>query len=139
MKSEHWNSSEGWTTVNAYGELARELWRAADERRLQAIDEADAYFDELGLRVQRRVDELFPLFAGEAPRGETRRHHDLRFRRATKQAEEMAYQELIFSQSVVAEVEEREFVPSVVLSADPTASSFTGPRVDYAYGLHHVA
>lgn len=87
--------------MNAYGELARDLWRAADERRFLAMERRDDFFGELGSRVEKRVAELIPLFAGEAPSGEPARCRDQRVRKAKKQAEEVAYQELIFSQSVV--------------------------------------
>ena len=87
--------------VNAYGELARELWRAADERRFLAMERPDDFFGELGSRVERRVAELIPIFAGDAPANEPSRLRDLRLRKAKKQSEEVAYQELIFSQSVV--------------------------------------
>jgi hypothetical protein len=87
--------------VNAYGELARDLWRAADERRFFAMEGREAFFGDLGSRVERRVAELIPVFAGVAPPREPARCRDLRLRTAKKQAEEVAYQELIFSQSVV--------------------------------------
>jgi hypothetical protein len=88
--------------VNAYGELARDLWRAADERRFLAMEGRDDFFAELGTRVARRVDELVPVFAGDDPVSEPSRLRDVRLRSAKKQAEEVAYQELIFSQSVVS-------------------------------------
>lgn len=87
--------------MNAYGELARDLWRAADERRFLDMPDRDAFFTELGDRIARRVDELRPLFAGAAPANEPARCRSLRLRKAQKQAEELAYQELLFSQSVV--------------------------------------
>lgn len=87
--------------MNAYGELARDLWRAADERRFLDMVDRDSFFVELGDRIARRVDELRPLFAGIAPVNEPARRRDLRLRTAKKQAEELAYQELLFSQSVV--------------------------------------
>lgn len=91
--------------MNAYGELARDLWRAADERRFLAMEHRDEFFGELGSRVEKRVVELIPVFAGVAPSSETSRGRDLRFRKAKRQAEEVAYQELIFSQSVVPAAE----------------------------------
>ncbi|GAA4674908.1 hypothetical protein [Frondihabitans cladoniiphilus] len=91
--------------MNGYGELARDLWRAADERRFLALPDRDVFFTELGSDVARRVDELVVVFAGETPPGETPRCRARRLRRALKQAEEIAYQELIFSHSVVAESE----------------------------------
>ncbi|MGA1813757.1 MULTISPECIES: hypothetical protein [unclassified Frondihabitans] len=87
--------------MNAYGELASDLWRAADERRFLDMPGRDEFFGELGDRIARRVDELRPLFAGDAPVNEPARRRDLRLRKAQKQAEELAYQELLFSQSVV--------------------------------------
>lgn len=91
--------------MNAYGELARDLWRAADEQRFLALPHREEFFTTLGDDVAARVAELVSLFAGDAPSGETRRCRDVRLRRALKQAEEVAYQELIFSHSVVAESE----------------------------------
>ncbi|ARC55651.1 hypothetical protein AS850_01000 [Frondihabitans sp. 762G35] len=91
--------------VNAYGELARDLWRAADERRFLAMEGRDEFFAELGTRVEIRVSELVPVFAGDAPANETSRFRERRLRSAKKQAEEVAYQELIFSQSVVPAAE----------------------------------
>lgn len=88
--------------MNGYGELARDLWRAADERRFLAMERRDDFFAELGTRVARRVAELVPIFAGEAPVSEPVRLRDVRLRSAKKQAEEVAYQELIFSQSVMS-------------------------------------
>lgn len=87
--------------VNTYGELARELWRAADEQRYFAMDDRDEFFADLGERVAGRVAELIPLFVGEGSATEPARRRDLRLRAAKKQAEEVAYQEIIFSQSVV--------------------------------------
>jgi hypothetical protein len=87
--------------MNAYGELARDLWRAADPTRFLALPDRDRFFGQLGDRVQARVDELAPVFAGTAPDREPARCRDLRLRKAKKQAEEVAYQEIIFSQSVV--------------------------------------
>jgi len=89
------------TALNAYGELARDLWRAADERRFFEMPDRDEFFAELGSRVERRVAELISVFAGDAPTSETARGRDLRLRKAKRQSEEVAYQELIFSQSVV--------------------------------------
>jgi hypothetical protein len=91
--------------VNAYGELARDLWRAADEGRFLAMEGREEFFAELGSRVESRVVALVPVFAGEAPANETARFRDRRLRSAKKQAEEVAYQELIFSQSVVPAAE----------------------------------
>ena len=87
--------------MNAYAELARDLWRAADEARFFALPDRERFFADLGDRVEARVLELIPAFAGTAPSGEPARCRDLRLRKAKKQAEEVAYQELIFSQSVV--------------------------------------
>ena len=87
--------------MNAYGALASDLWRAADERRFLAIEQRETFFAEIGARVEHRVLELVPQLAGEAPVTEPSRLRDLRLRKAKKQAEEIAYQEIIFSQSVV--------------------------------------
>lgn len=94
--------------MNEYGELARDLWRAADERRYLAMERSEDFFAELGSRVERRVRELIPIFAGDAPPSEPGRVRDVRLRSAKKQAEEVAYQELIFSQSVVSTSEYAE-------------------------------
>ncbi|ROQ37276.1 hypothetical protein EDF46_2732 [Frondihabitans sp. PhB188] len=91
--------------MNAYGELAQDLWRAADERRFAQMQHRDDFFAELGSRVARRVDELVPVFAGDAPTREPGRLRDLRLRKAKKQAEEVAFQELIFSQTVAPPAE----------------------------------
>ncbi|MCU1526594.1 MAG: hypothetical protein JWP75_357 [Frondihabitans sp.] len=62
----------------------------------------DDFFAELGSRVAKRVEELIPIFAGDDLASEPMRLRDVRLRSAKKQAEEVAYQELIFSQSVVS-------------------------------------
>jgi hypothetical protein len=69
------------------------------------MERRDDFFAELGSRVEVRVAELVPIFAGVGPTGEPRRARDVRLRGAKKQAEEVAYQELIFSLSVVSESE----------------------------------
>ena len=89
--------------MNSYGELARDLWRAADSQRFMAMPHRDEFFTDLGESVAVRVAELLEVFAADSPAGETLRCRSVRLRRARKDAEEIAYQELIFSHSVASE------------------------------------
>jgi len=83
--------------MNRYGRAAQTWWSNTDPARVAELDNPTKYFTQLGEQVESRVDELMQTMQGSDEPGESVLQKAGRINAVKMQAEEIAYQELIYT------------------------------------------
>jgi hypothetical protein len=96
MRSER-TSYESRERVNRYGKLADEYWRQQLPSHFSALADPEAYFTELGDRIQREVSSLAEQIVGPDRVADSKRAKLLRLRGARVRAEREVIADLVWN------------------------------------------
>lgn len=84
--------------MNKYGQQARTYWETERPEALSQIPDPTEFFSTLGQQVQDQVIDLSQQLAGPDPEGEGYLEKVGRLNSATKEAEEIVMNDLVYSE-----------------------------------------
>ena len=82
--------------MNNYGRQAQQHWTRVAPGRVRELEDAEAFFTDLGEQVEQQIANMWPAIAGPDVPGESVLEKTGRLNAARRQAEEIALSELVW-------------------------------------------
>ncbi|WP_295122464.1 hypothetical protein [uncultured Leifsonia sp.] len=127
--------------MNQYGTRIEDHWRRVAPTQYRQIEDPETYFTELGEEMLTVVDQLQQTLAGPDRQGESYLEKVGRLNAARKQAEEVAWENLVTVQPEQTDAEVRENWAATQPSLDSLAdwAEATRDGADWAKPIEMVA
>lgn len=127
--------------MNQYGMRLQEHWRRVAPTQYRQIEDPETFFTELGEEMLTVVDQLQLTLAGPDREGETYLEKVGRLNAARKQAEEVAWENLVTVQAEQTDAEERAEWAATQPSLDSLAdwAEATRDGADWAKPIEMVS